>query len=232
MTIRPIHLVLVTCLTMAGSAPTLVHAQSRPDSTESDPETRARLARRGAGVTVGSWQLRGIAVPAGVDVSTMPMFSGWIRKGLDARLALENGISIWRRVQNVPPSGGIGGTAGEEVQSWIIAQTTAIRFFPFTDAGAAFEPYLLGGAGFTLGIDDRETEGGGVLGGATGSSGVVMVPAVSLQGGLGAEYRFGESFGLAGGTRYQWTRFFQDFGGERTYQGPVFELGLSYRFRY
>lgn len=232
MPIRPIHLVLAAFVTVAGSAPSPVHAQARRDSTESDAETRARLARRGAGVTIGSWQLRGIEVPAGVDVSTMPMFSGWMRKGLDARLALENGVSVWRRVQSVPPSGGIGGSAGEEVQSWIIAQTTAVRFFPFTDAGAALEPYVLGGAGFTLGIDDRETEGGGLLGGATGASGVVMVPAVSLQGGLGVEYRFGESFGLAGGARYQWTRFFQDFGGERTYQGPVLELGLSYRFRY
>lgn len=231
MSARPIQLALVA-LALLVAHPAGARAQGRADTTATEAETRARLARRGGGVTIGSWQLRGIEAPAGVDVSTMPMFSGWLRKGLDARLALENGISIWRRVQNVPPSGGIGGTSGEEVQSWIIAQTAAIRFFPFTDAGAAFEPYVLGGAGFTLGIDDRETEGGGVLGGATGASGVAMVPAVSLQGGLGAEYRFGESFGLAAGARYQWTRFFQDFGGERTYQGPVFEVGLAYRFRY
>lgn len=207
-------------------------AQARPDSAESAAEAKARMARRGAGLTLGSWQLRGIEPPSGVEVSTMPMFSGWLRKGLDARLALENGVSVWRRVQRVPPSGGLGGTAGEEVQSWIIAQTAAIRFFPFTDAGASFEPYVLGGAGFTLGIDDRDTDGGGILGGAAGGSGVAMVPAVSLQGGAGVEYRFGASFGLALGGRYQWTRFFEDFGGERTYQGPVYELGIAYKFRY
>jgi hypothetical protein len=230
MNARQITLGLVV-LTLTAS---LTSAQARPDSAsgESAAETKARLARKGAGFTVGSWQLRGIEAPAGVEVSTMPMFSGWLRKGLDARLALENGISVWRRVQTIPPSGGIGGTAGEEVQSWIIAQTAAIRFFPFTDAGESLEPYFLGGAGFTLGIDDRDTEGGGVLGGATGGSGVAIVPAVSLQGGAGAEYRFGESFGLAAGARYQWTRFFEEFGGERTYQGPVFELGLAYKFRY
>lgn len=231
MTKHPILGALVALSLVCAVAPAQVRTDA-PDTTETSAEARARLARRGAGLTVGHWQLRGMDAPAGVEVSTLPMFSGWMRKGLDARLALENGISVWRRVQTVPPSGGIGGTAGEEVQSWVIAQTTAIRFFPFTDAGAALEPYLLGGAGFTLGIDDRETEGGGVLGGATGSSGVVMVPAVSLQGGAGAEYRFGESFGLAGGARYQWTRFFQDFGGSRTYQGPVFEVGFAYKFRY
>jgi hypothetical protein len=227
---RKIALGLVTLTFAAGTAT----AQTRRDSVsgESAAETKVRLARKGAGLTAGSWQLRGIEPPATVEVSTMPMISGWLRKGLDARLALETGISVWRRVQTIPPSGGIGGTAGEEVQSWIIAQTSAIRFFPFTDAGETLEPYFLGGAGFTLGIDDRNTEGGGVLGGATGGSGVVMVPAVSLQGGTGAEYRFGESFGLNIGAKYQWTRFFQEFGGERTYQGPVFEVGLAYKFRY
>lgn len=201
-------------------------------SPESEAEARARMARRGAGLTVGDWDLRGIDTPAGVEVSTLPLFSGWLRKGLDARLAMENGIGVWRRVQTVPPTGGIGGTPGEEVQSWVVAQTTALRFFPFTDAGARFEPWILGGAGFTIGIDDRETEGGGILGGSAGGSGVAFVPGVSLQGGAGVEWMFAESFGLTGGARYQWTRFFQDFGGERTYQGPIYEVGVSYKFRY
>lgn len=207
-------------------------APDRPRDPETEAEARARLARRGAGITVGSWDLRGIDVPSGVDVSTMPMISAWFRKGLDARLALENGIGVWRRVQRTPATGGIGGTAAEEVQSWVIAQTTAVRFFPWTDAGARFEPWVLGGAGFTIGIDDRETDGGGILGGAAGGDGVAFVPAVSLQGGAGAEWMLGESFGLTAGARYQWTRFFQDFGGERTYQGPVYEVGVTYKFRY
>jgi hypothetical protein len=214
-----------------GAAALSAQVAPRPEP-ESEAEARARMARRGAGLTIGTWDLRGIEPPSGVAVSTLPMFSGWLRKGLDARLALENGIGVWRRVQEVPPTGGIGGTAGETVQSWVVAQTTAIRFYPFTDAGARFEPWVLGGAGFTLGIDDRETNGGGILGGSAGGSGVAMVPGISLQGGAGAEWMFGESFGLIGGARYQWTRFFQDFGGERTYQGPVYEVGLSYKFRY
>jgi hypothetical protein len=190
------------------------------------------MARRAGGLTVGHWELRGVEPGATVDVSTMPILSGYLRKGLDLRLALENGIGVWRRVQSTEATGGIGGTAAEEVQSWVIAQTTAIRFYPMTDAGSTIEPWLLGGAGFTLGIDDRETDGGGVLGGSSGGSGVFMVPGVSLQAGTGVEWWFGESLALNAGARYQWTRFFQEFGGERTYQGPTIDLGLTYKFRY
>jgi hypothetical protein len=207
-------------------------AQEARRDTLSDVEMRARQARRGAGLTVGSWDLRGVEPPSTVEVSTMPMISGWFRKGLDRHLALENGIGVWRRVQTTPPTGGIGGSPGEEVQSWVVAQTTAVRLFPFTGPEARFEPFVIGGAGVTLGIDDRETSGGGVLGGATGSSGVAIVPGFSLQGGLGTELRLGDAFGLTVGGRYQWTRFLQDFGGERTYQGPVLEAGFTYRFQY
>lgn len=224
-------LAVLATLPAAGLSAQVPGGDRKPDA-ESEAEARARMARRGAGLTVGEWDLRGIETPAGVEVSTLPLFSGWLRKGLDARLAMENGIGVWRRVQTVPPTGGIGGTPGEEVQSWVVAQTTAIRFFPFTDAGARFEPWVLGGAGLTIGIDDRETEGGGILGGSAGGSGVAFVPGVSLQGGAGVEWFFAESFGLTGGARYQWTRFFQDFGGERTYQGLIYEVGLSYKFRY
>lgn len=229
-------LLSAAAIILAPATPARLHAQVPAPAAKPDPETeaesRARLARRGAGLTVGEWALRGIEVPNGVEVSTLPLFSGWLRKGLDARLAMENGIGVWRRVQSTPATGGIGGTPGEEVQSWVVAQTTAIRFYPLTDAGAKFEPWVLGGAGFTIGIDDRETNGGGILGGSAGGSGVAFVPGVSLQGGAGVEWRLGESYGLIGGARYQWTRFFQDFGGERTYQGPIYEVGLSYKFRY
>lgn len=226
-------LLLVGATSIVALLSTPLGAQ-QPSTTppETEAESRARLARRTAGLTVGHWDLRGIEPPSGVEVSTIPMISGFFRKGLDARLALENGIGVWRRVQRVPATGGLGGTAAEEVQSWVIAQTTAIRFYPATDAGAQFEPWLLGGAGFTLGIDDRETDGGGLLGGSAGGSGMHIVPGFSLQGGVGAEWWLGETAALNAGLKYQWTRFLQDFGGERTYQGPVYELGFTYKFRY
>lgn len=214
-----------------GTAP-LAAQDSTRSTSESEAESRARLARRTAGLTIGPWQLRGVEEPSGVDVSTMPMISGFMRKGLDARLALENGIGVWRRVQRVPATGGIGGTPGEEVQSWVIAQTTAIRFFPGTDAGAAVEPWLLGGAGFSFGIDDRDTQGGGLLGGSTGATGIVLIPGFSLQGGAGVEWWFSDALAINASAKFQWTRFFQEFGGERTYQGPAYELGMTYKFQY
>ncbi len=219
---------LAATLVLAGP----LGAQVRDPAPESREEAEARMARRAAGLTVGHWDLRGIEPAATVEVSTLPMFYGFMRKGLDARLALENGIGVWRRVQSTEATGGIGGTAAEEVQSWVIAQTTALRFFPATDAGASVEPWVLGGVGFTIGIDDRETDGGGVLGGAAGGSGIQMVPGVSLQGGTGVEWWFGSTLALNVGARYQWTRFFENFGGERTYQGPSYDLGLVYKFRY
>lgn len=223
---------ILTLTLVLAIAPLSLSAQDSTRSAESEAESRARLARKAAGITVGPWELRGIEPPSGVEVSTLPMFYGFMRKGLDARLALENGIGVWRREQTTPATGGLGGTSGETVQSWVVAQTTAIRFFPMTDAGARFEPWVLGGAGFTLGIDDRETEGGGVLGGSAGASGVGIVPGFSLQGGVGSEWWFSESLALNIGARYQWTRFLEDFGGERTYQGPAYEAGLTYKFRY
>jgi hypothetical protein len=225
------HLIRRATLVLTLAAP--IGAQVAPQpAPESQDEMRARLARRAAGLTIGNWDLRGAEPPSGVEVSTMPMLYGFMRKGLDARLALENGIGVWRRVLTSPPTGGIGGTPGEEVQSWVIAQTTAIRFYPATDAGSAVEPWLLGGAGFSFGIDDRDTQGGGLLGGSAGGAGLVIVPGFSLQGGAGAEWWFSGSLALNAGARFQWTRFFQDFGGERTYQGPSYELGLTYKFQY
>jgi hypothetical protein len=218
--------VLISCVTIP------LAAQDSTKTPETEAESRARIARRAAGLTVGTWELRGLEPDPSIDVSTMPLITGFLRKGLDARLALENSVGVWRRVQKIEETGGIGGTPGEEVQSWVIAQTTALRFFPVTDAGSRFEPWVLGGAGITIGVDDRQTDGGGLLGGAAGGSGVAMVPGFSLQGGAGVEWWFSTSFALNAGARYQWTRFLQDFGGERTYQGPAYELGLTYKFRY
>jgi len=41
-----------------------------------------------------------------------------------------------------------------------------------------------------------------------------------------------DALGLAVSTRYQWIRFFQEFGTQQTYQGPVIEGGITYRFQF
>src|SRR5262245_9838764 len=84
LTPRVQHLVLASALLLAPVVPAAAQQQSvaKPDSL-TEAENRARVARKGAGLTVGSWDLRGVEPPSGVEVSTLPMISGWFRKGLD-----------------------------------------------------------------------------------------------------------------------------------------------------
>lgn len=102
--------------------------------------------------------------------------------------------------------------------------------YPGTGPEAALEPFLAAGAGFTLGVDDRSAVGGGLLGG--GSGGTIMVAGVGLKGGAGVEYRFSRAFGLSVLAGYQYVRFFEDVGGDRSYKGLVVFGGLTYRFQY
>lgn len=223
---------LCSVFLLGVSADVAAQRQAPPEPKESEEEIRARMARRAAGLTVGHWELRGVEPATGVEASTMPMITAFWRRGLDARLALENGVGVWRRVQRSPEQGGVLGGPAEEVHSWVISQTTGIRFYPVTDAGARVEPWVLGAAGITLGIDDRETRSAGPLGSAAGGSGVAIVPGFSLQAGAGAEWWFAQHLAANVGARFQWTRFLQAFGGERTYQGPLLEAGLTYKFQY
>jgi hypothetical protein len=198
----------------------------RRDTT--DAERRARLARRGGGVRVGMWRVRGLAMPSGVSSSETPSFEGYVRKGLDEHLALKNSIGFWRQRQSTTTTDPLGGTTRSTLDAYIVPQYTSLIFFPFTKPEQRFEPYLRGGAGFTLGVEDQQGDGGSVL----GSGGTVFVAGFGATGGLGLEWRPAEAVGLAVAGRYQWNRFFQDFAGERTYQGLAADLGITYRFQF
>ena len=204
-----------------------LHAQKE---AESEAEKQARLARRGAGITVGIWQVRGLTEQDNVDYSESLSFEGFFAKGLDKHLALENTIGFWMRSQEVPPSGGIGGTSGETIKSYIIPQFTSIKFYPTAEPMDRFQPFLGAGAGFAIAIDDRETEGGGLLGGF-GGTGTAFVPGFGLKGQVGTEIR-GKALGLSVAGKYQWIRFFDEVGGERTFRGFGADLGFVYRFQY
>ena len=86
-------------------------------------------------------------------------------------------------------------------------QYTSVRLYPSTEPDDAFEPWISGGAGFTIGIDDRTAGASGGLFG-NGSSGMQMVPGIGLKGGVGVEWRFSKTFGVLGRARYQYIRFF------------------------
>jgi hypothetical protein len=197
-------------------------------------ERRVKAMRRGAGLRVGVWDVRGLGEVSGARVSETPLFEGYFQKGLDLHLALENTVGVYRRMQRLTrTSGGIGGgTVEEKVAAYVIPQFTSLKLYPFSRPEQRFEPFILGGAGLTIGIDDREnSESGGLLGGG-GESGIGFVAGFGLKGGLGIELRFSDAFGAAAGGRYQWVRFFGELAGERTYRGLGADVGLTYRFQY
>lgn len=222
-----VRAVVVTALVSVGAQE--LHAQ-----TDSLSEERAKRMRRGAGVQAGMWDVRGLGEVSGARVNESPLFEGYFQKGLDLHLAMENTIGVYRREQRITRSaGGIGGgTIEEKVTAYVVPQFTSIKLYPFTRPEQRFEPYIAGGAGLALGIDDREnSESGGLLGGG-GQSGVGMVAGFGLKGAVGTELRFSRAFGLALGGRYQWIRFFGELAGERTYRGFGGDLGITYRFQY
>jgi hypothetical protein len=196
-------------------------------------ERRVKEMRRGAGLRVGVWDVRGLGEVSGARVSESPLFEGYFQKGLDLHLALENTVSVYRREQRLTRSGGIGGgTVEEKVAAYVVPQFTSLKIYPFTRPEQRFEPYISGGAGLTIGIDDRENCGSGGLLGGGGEPGTGVVAGFGLKGGLGIELRFSDAFGAAAGGRYQWVRFFGELAGERTYRGLGADVGLIYRFQY
>lgn len=195
-----------------------------------DPEARAKRLRQGAGLRGGAWWVQDLREVDGAEYSQLPAFDGYFQKGLDLHLALESTLGLWRRSQEIEQTG-VGGTTREEVHSYIVPLFTALKIYPFTRPTERVEPFLLGGIGFALGIDDRDTSGGNLLGLNTGS-GTVLVTGFGFRLGAGAEWRFGRAFGLSVGGRYQWLRFGESLGGERSYKGLGLDAGLTYRFQY
>jgi hypothetical protein len=192
-------------------------------SQDAELERRAERARRGGGLRVGAWSVKNSATGS-PSVSSTPAFEGFYRHGLDLHLAFENSIGFWRRRQTTSGSGGVlGGVGSSTVDDYVIPQYTSLLFFPMTRPEQHFEPYLRGGIGLTIGAEDDAGKGGG---------GVSLVPGIGTTGGVGFEWRAAEALGVTASARYQWVRFFNDFGGRRTYEGPAFDVGLTYRFQY
>lgn len=208
----------------------LAAAPLASQETESDRERDARLARTGGALRAGLWEVQDLEEIDGASYSETPVVEGVYTKGLDRHLALENSIGFWRRTQSITQDDGLGGTTTDRVRSYIIPQFTGLTLYPFTGADARLEPYLNAGLGFAIGVDDRESSGGGLFGG--GDDGLQFVFGFGLKGGLGLDLRLTRAFGLVAGGRYQWIRFFEELGGERTYRGFAMDGGITYRFQY
>lgn len=199
---------------------------------ESEDERRARLERRGAGISAGVWDVRALTEVEDVDYSTSPSIEAFFAKGLDLHLALENTLGLWIRTQRSVSSDGLGGTTEETIRSYIVPQFTSIKLYPVSRPMDRVQPFVGAGAGFAIAIDDRETQGsgGGLLGGIA-PSGIAMVPGFGFKGQLGTEIR-GKAFGVGVSAKYQWVRFFQEVGGEQTFGGAGVDVGFVYRFQY
>ncbi len=197
-------------------------------SAQSAVEQQAKLARRGAGVMIGTWSLVDDPATGGAKTSDSPLAEGYFRKGIDKHLALETTAGVWRRTIETPASGGIGGSAGGKTSVILIPQFTAIKLYPFTTPDDTFEPFVSGGVGFTLGFQSQ-SGGGGVLGGG-GANGLIV--GVGGSAAAGVEWRFSTAFGLALGAHYSYIQFFDALAGEKMYRGTGAKAGLTYRFQY
>ena len=226
---RRAYLGTLIALALAG-APAALSAQSDSNRVRHDSvEARERLVKRmraGAGFRIGSWGVRNLAQVSGTSSSSLPAFEGYWQKGLDRHVVIETSAGLWSRSQRSTSATG-GGTGN----SYVIPLLTAIKLYPATDPGAALEPFMTAGAGFTLGVDDRNGAAGGLVGGGS-SGGTILIPGLGLKAGGGVEYHLGSAFGLVMQAGYQYVRFFQEVGGDRTYKGPQVSGGMTYRFQF
>lgn len=214
-----------------GLFPLLAGSGSAAGQQADDPEARAKRMRQGAGLRAGPWWVQDLPEVSGAEYSRTPSFEGYFQKGLDLHLALESTLGFWRRTQEIESTGPFGGTSREEVQSYVVPTFTSIKLYPLTRPSARVEPWMSGGIGLAVGIDDRTTSGDNLLGLGVGS-GTVLLTGFGFQAGAGLDGRLGPAFGLTAAGRYRWLRFSEELGGERTYRGFAFEAGLTYRFQY
>jgi hypothetical protein len=197
---------------------------------ESDLERDARLARSGAGLRTGAWQLSELRDADNATTSTWPYIEGYFQRGMDMHLVIESSIGLYRRQEEFAGTDGPLGTPASTTTSYILPLLTSLRFYPFTRPGAPLEPHALAGIGFSLAIEDQEGGAGGLLG--QRSPGTAMVTGFGAKGGAGLDLRLTDAFGASALATYQWLRFADPVGGIETYAGPVFTAGLTYHFRF
>jgi len=185
-------------------------------------EAEVKRQRRAAGLRSGTWRVSGLTELSGATYSTIPAFEGYLQRGLDRHLVIETSAGFWYRTARNTSTGG-------RSNSYVIPMMTSLKLYPATGPEDNLEPFVSAGVGFTLGIDDRD-DSGGVLGGTTG--GTALLLGLGAKGGAGIEYRLGPAFGLTLGGGYQYVRFFEQVGGERTYRGLQAFGGLTYRFQF
>jgi hypothetical protein len=209
---------------------TLMLIPATSTAQESDLERDARLARSGAGLRVGAWQVSDLREAENATTSTWPYIEGYFQRGMDMHLVIESSIGLYRRQEEFAGTDGLVPRPASTTTSYILPLLTSLRFYPFTRPGAPLEPHALAGIGLSLAIEDQEGGTGGLLG--QRSPGTAMVTGFGAKGGAGLDLRLSDAFGASALATYQWLRFADPVGGIDTYSGPVFTAGLTYRFRF
>lgn len=219
---RHAALALVVAASLAAPAADLV-AQDKLALTDSSAvrEQNVKRQRRAAGLRSGAWAVSGLGQASGATYTSTPAFEGYLQRGLDRHLVLESSAGFWYRSQR---------TSAGRNNAYVIPMMTSLKLYPATGPEDAFEPFVSAGVGFTLGVDDRDGGTGGLTG-ATGG-GTMLLLGLGAKGGAGIEYRLGQAFGVTLGGGYQYVRFFEEMGGERTYRGMQAFGGLTYRFQF
>jgi hypothetical protein len=226
--------------TLALGAPSVVMAQSGGETRGDSAHPRAarfadsielrektiKRQRGGAGLRLGSWDVGGPAGASGSGISTFPAMEGYWQRGLDRHVVIETSVGLWSRQQHATTPG--GASSG----SYVVPMLTSIKIYPTTNPGAVLEPFTMAGIGFTLGIDDQNGGSSGGLAGGGSSGGTNLIPGIGLKGGVGVEYHLGPAFGVQMQAGYQFVKFFQDVGADRTYKGMQVLGGLTYRFQF
>lgn len=225
---------IVLCLALdVGAHPTLgesLNAGSVESESVEDAISRAKAARGGVGLRVGTWSVRDLPSDDGATYSRSPHYEGYFQKGLDSHLVIENTLGLWRWVQDIEEEGGpLTSDSREVVSTYLVPAFSAIKFYPITRPGNRLEPYVKAGAGLILGIENVESSGAALPSLSPGTS---ASTGFGLNGGVGVDWAFSPAFGLTAGGHYRWLRFGESVGGKRTYQGLGLDLGLTYRFRY
>lgn len=185
--------------------------------------------RAGAGLRVGSWEVRDLTAPAGGDASETANYEGWFQKGLDAHLVMENTLGFWQRTQSWSEAGPVTGQTDTKITSYLVPMMTSLKILPVTRASSPFEPYVSAGLGVVFAVDKQSLSSTDPT--VVDGDDVAFQTGFGVQAGGGLDWNTGTPFGITLGVRYQWASFNEDVGGRRMYRGPVFGAGVTYRFQ-
>jgi hypothetical protein len=210
---RALKLISILALLLTGAALPL----QGQDADESEAQRAARLARRGAGIRAGTWD---VDVAFVEKAARSPQYESYYQRGFDQHLALEHSLSVWR-VKTSPE-----GFPQVETRTYIAPLLTSLKVYPVTSPGDMLEPYLLGGIGFAFGVEDESEN-------AIGGGGTTVVTGVAIRGAVGVEMTLGGPLGIAAAGKYQWVYFGEELiNTKNVFSGVGVEGAVTYRFQF